>query len=265
MKSLLSVLLLLLAYSLQAGVREDWLSVYKITQRHPVYVSGEPLQRPQGTFQLLMALHFIDASGKSKRDCVWYRLPSGESLGLLKIIRSETECRDWNGVAFWEISEVRSFSFKLQDHGLSFEFTNHEAQLKLEKFSFLNLPVPRTLDRFQSSPPVRQVRGVFFLSPHSQVVNVSLSHPALAAGVECSFSAGTCQRCAQGVVKVADLDRPHFKCGTDRCGEKNQLACRRGFEWKREREKPTCRLEPWHLYCQQGLRLECEGELGFCR
>ena len=265
MKSLLFLFLVMLAKPLQADVREDWLSVYKITQRHPIYISGEPLQRPQGTFQLLMALHFVDRHGKPRRDCLWYRLPSGESLGLLKVIRSESECRDWNSVAHWEIPEIRSFSFKLQGHGLSFEFTNPEAQLKLEKFSFLNLPVPRTLERFMSSPSARQVRGVFFLGPHSHVEKVSLSLPALATGIECSFVAGTCQRCVEGVIQVADPDRPHFKCGIDRCGEKDQLACRRGFEWKREREKPTCRRDPWHLYCQQGLRLECEGELGFCR
>lgn len=248
-----------------AGLHEDWLSVYKLTQRHPIYRSGEPIQRPQGTYQLLMALHSVSPEGVTQRDCVWYQLPSGETLGVLKIIRSQQPCRDWQAAALWEITDVRSLSFKLTDHSLAFEYTNAQAQLKIEKFRLLNLVATSLPERFQSSTPKRVQRGVFFLAPQTKLEKLSLSAAPIGSGVECSFAEGTCQRCREGVVRVLDPDRPRFKCGIDRCGEKNELACLRGFEWKREREKPTCRRDPWHLYCQQGLRLECEGELGFCR
>ncbi len=265
MKTLISILLIFFFHSAHSHVRQDWLSVYKITQEHPVYRSGEPIQRPGGTYQLLMVLHFIDGEGSTQRDCIWYRLPQDENLGVLKVIRNQKECRDWLESPVWEISDIRSLTFKRESQKLIFEYTTKEAQLKVEKFELLNLPDSQTFQAFQSSHQKRSIRGVFFLSPRSTAQSLSLKVAALRDQAECSFTDGSCQRCPQGVVKVWDADRPHYKCGIDHCGEKGELACLRGFEWKREREKPTCRLNPWHLYCQQGLRLECEGELGFCR
>ncbi len=265
MKTILSLLFLILSSLAQADISIDWMSVYKISRQHPVYRSGEPILRPEGTYQLLMALHFISKEGEVKQDCIWYRLPNAELMGLLKVIRGAKECKDWNEDSVWEIDEIRSFSFKLESQKLSLEYTTQDAHLKVLKFSFLNLPKEKSYDLFQSSTTNRQIRGVFFLAPYSESETITHPNQSIENEALCSFLDGSCQRCSQGVISVSDADKPRFKCGVDRCGEKDALACLRGYNWKREREKPTCRRDPWHLYCQMGLRLECEGELGFCR
>lgn len=246
------------------NLEQEWLSVYKISQRHPVYRSGELIQRPAGTFQLLFSLHYFNSAGISQQDCIWFRVPDPDKRGELRVTQGQDKCESWLENIRFTLDRIRSLRFTFESNQLTFQFTNDQAKLRSLQFRLLNLPQAKKSGLFDSSVQKREFKGVFFLSPHSESETLKgLPTPLL--DQDCSFETGTCQRCAQGVIKIYAGDETRYKCGIDRCGEKGEFACFRGREWKREREKPSCRLNSWHLYCQQGLRLECEGELGFCR
>lgn len=260
------VFLVLISFNLSASVilEQDWLSAYKITQKHPVYRSGEMILRPSGTFQLLFALHYFDQQGHAQQDCIWYKVPSIDSLGELRVTQGKTKCESWLENIRYKLEGVRSLNYAIEINQVSFQFTNNEAKLRSFKYRLPNLPRPQQKVLFDSSVMVREYNGVFFLSPQSSAEKI-IGLPTPLQDQDCSLLDGSCQRCAEGVIKIYDADESRYRCGIDRCGEKGERACFRGGEWKKERVKPTCRMNPWHLYCQQGLSLQCEGELGFCR
>lgn len=226
---------------------DQWSTGIQVTDRHATFRNGELLVQPAGTWQTLFGVilpgHKI---AEYWRHCVHVRLPRNRQSGAIRVTAQgmEDSCQaQWDKNILWETEGVRQVQFSQEgkeirlwwDDGRTHSIRTH----------------------------LQEVSGVFLLSPHSLKSKWPAPPPLLADDTACKFEDDTCQRCRRGVVRIVG-DKPSFKCGIDRCGEKEQPACPRGKRWQRSRGPFTCRGDNSHVFCAEGLTVECQGDQAFC-
>jgi hypothetical protein len=245
------VILLWLALSCWSAEKlpmEAWATGIEIADRHSTFRNSELLLEPAGTWQTIFGVilpgHKI---AEYWRHCVHVKLPRNREAGIIRVTAQgmEESCQgQWDENILWETQDVRQVQFSLEGKEIRLWWDDgrpHAFRTRLQEMS-----------------------GVFLLSPEVTTGKWPAPPPLLADETPCKFEDGTCQRCRRGVVRIVGT-KPSYLCGVDRCGEKDRPACPRGTRWQRTRGPFTCRGENSHVFCNEGLKVECLGDQAFCR
>lgn len=268
MSALFIILLSTLAF---ASTPPQWSGVLEIGEKHEFYQEGKAFEAPANSWQTLFSVSYVTRDLKKFKDCVFYRIPGVEAGKLkLKTTLPEVSCEKFIlEPGDREIEGVKSLEYVSVKNGLNLTFSLPKYKLELWE---IRLPVsgskePRSL---MSSAEFKSPK-VLLLAPPSQVKEQS--KPVFAQGIchkiddNCQeISLSTCSECEEGWYEIPNgCPQGPKHCGRDRCGEKNQPACRRGMEYQRTPKKYECRIDPSFAYCKPGLVIQCEGALAYCR
>lgn len=266
------LLLLLLTNASFAQAPLHWAGATEISDKHEFYQEGKTLEAPKDSWQSLFAVNYITKDLVRLKDCVFYRIP-GTAPGELKLITldPENKCEDKLLLpGEREITDVKSLEFKSVPGGMNLTFAL--PKYKLEQWE---IRIPTTSSRQEprmllSSAAYKAPKVILLAAKESAKMQKTASlkegicHDISEACEEISPS--RCSECAEGWFEIPNgcLSGPKF-CGRDRCGEKNQPACRRGMKYQKKDVKYECRIDSSFAYCRRGLVIQCEGALAFCR
>ena len=249
MKFLMLFLLCTQAFAINdEELRQHWLGRVQIAERHPGYQDGESLRAPGGTWQTLFTVILSE-----EKHCVHGHIPVKGQAGELKIVSiklNESCANSWEKSSLWERQKLRSIQFVANNEEIKLWWSDSEGRVH------------------SLSSKIPLIKGVFFYPPNisesavkvplvGQLQDVYPTNP-------CRLEDGSCQLCRYGVYRVQNAT-PEYYCGIDHCGETNMPACLRGTRWQKSRGPFTCRTNNDHVFCAEGLRVECLGEVAFCR
>lgn len=230
------------------ALRQSWLGRVKVDEVHQGYRANEAVLAPAGTWQTLFAVVL-----SKEKHCVHAKVPVKSKRGELRIVvvpLNQTCLGSWESAAMWERRDLRSLQFFAAQAELRLAWTGEDGRVQ------------------SLSSRLPDIRGVFFYPPNSTSHDIGIKLVGEINDVfpanPCTFTEGTCQLCRYGVYRVKGAE-PEFYCGIDRCGEANQPACQRGIRWQKSRGPFSCRGQNDHVFCDQGLRVECQGEVALCR
>lgn len=266
-------LLLLLPLFAWADEGDDWskrwFTVSEVVERHEGYQNNDVIKKPEGTWQLLYAvIRTEEAPAGLSKDCLWVKVPAHDDgeLRIVAVHPGKACAGTWENPATIVMSGLKAIQSSQEGSEAKLWLTLANGRVLNWKVRFINKINERTPVLYDSSARARSYPGAFFFAPNSEITgakardlvgDITDEYPTN----PCSFKDGSCQKCRWGVYQVAS----DYFCGIDRCGEKNQPACRRGKTWQRTRNEFSCRTDDSHIFCGPGLRVECEGERAICR
>lgn len=243
-----------------------------------------PIKRPQATWLLLASADFTD----NKRDCLFYFVPYKENDGKIKIISTD-QLNPCDNLSLKEgqyemqgLSELSYAYIRNEEHQLvrsrkisPLTFTlkmklrgDENEALKIEVPIFNGKPEEEG-QRFKyrlyfSSAPYGKFQDfdVFSSLPNQQLSGSWDDRYSSKNAIKCSdlddrcqmTGANECQKCRFGYFEAfkENCSSSSVKfCGLNRCGEKSEPACLRGFDYDLKKSKTN----EGHLafYCQDDL------------
>lgn len=270
------LILLLLSFISYAQPPIQWSSMVEVRERHEFYKDNEVITKPANSWQTLFAVVFVDRNLSLHKDCVFYKVPSQEETGTLKIIYSDvnTSCDsqiEKTGDRVEDKIKALQFSFSLKNLIMHFTDSNFRTtQWKIPMASTYQRPRPKL---FLSSAEYRSPK-ITLLAPVRS--NSQRSRPKTIEGLCHKIDETTCQEAAPSTCLLCPrgwYEIPNG-CMTGQkycvktiftCGGRNQPACRRGMKWQREDKKFDCRMDSSFAYCSPGHSIQCQGPEAFCR
>lgn len=252
---------------------KNWLTGTAIVDQHQGYTSGDVIQRPAGTWQLLYGVVRVKGPAEdSVKDCVWVKVPTAQdgALKIVSVARTEPCADNWDQAGWVHLQNLRAVQFSIEKNKVKFWITDQSGRVQQFKTELLNLRTRTAPMLFDASAPARIIPGVFLFAPNSSIAlpvpkdltgGIADEYPSAA----CSFEDGSCERCRWGVYRVRNGKAFDYYCGVDRCGQKNAPACDRGVTWQRLRKNYSCRADQSYAFCAPGLKVECVGEQAVCR
>jgi hypothetical protein len=257
-----------------------WVS--KVVEKYS-FISEGRIKGTSGTWITLLKLRSLSSPSEVSNYCFVYRIPDKKnSNGLLRfVIQNKGTCEDIyyqnEGIEFQEIESLW-LEESLQECSLrlSFRIQNKKRRLCLK---FLNIEAQDSGDKTMgdSSAILREHRGLIQL-PHLKLaypskrlaLHGSISDrfqsekkPFLCHQVssQCaSLSQNTCDQCRWGWVEVIDSEcktAGSKYCALDRCGQKGEPACFRGWKHLGQQAKTYCEQKELG-FCREGLMLHCD-------
>jgi len=246
-----------------------WNSLLRIEDRHEFYKENQVIQKPIETWQLLFSVVYPSSDLSLLKDCVFYYVPKKDE-GVLKItsIQEEEKCEAYlfeNGHLVHQ--EIRSLQFTLNPEISLFltkkDFKTFQWRVSKSKRSVLVEP-----KSFLSSAEF-QAGKFILLSPKrgSQKEKILKKKNEICHKIsdDCSeISPPDCELCENGWYEIPNgcIRSPKY-CGIHFCGQKDRPACSKGTAYLST--KVDCSVDTSFVYCQEGLRITCEGGKAFCR
>lgn len=267
-------ILIFLASFVHAIEPAHWSYVQKIEERHEFYKNDELIDKPSNSWQLLLALVYVDEKFQAMKDCLFYKVP-GEENGILKIITlpvsisCELKTLEQGDK---EVSEIKSLQFAVNEEEVELMFTLSDYRSETWKAKLLS-PYKKYRPKTSLSSGEFKSSPILFLAPE---IEKKITPPkTFSSGEIChrinddceEISPSVCSQCPQGWYEVPNgcSQGPKY-CGRLNCGKKNTPACRRGMKWQRkEISEYDCRTNSSFAYCSNGLKVVCEGKNAFCR
>lgn len=245
-----------------------WMAATHIKWKSPHYKQDQKILKPEGTWQPIIEVEFIDLNFTEVSDCLFYKVPENTDDGEIKVVanRSRVECKDLvaeDGYA--NIKGIINFGYE------SFIKIKDKVQLVLKvdtdrlKYQFLNLKdTTSDMKLLDSSVDKTVVTGAQI----SSEVNYKVNIPDLPEGTVCYdvndkcevVVKDKCKRCKFGAYKSisSKCDRSFRKtCGMNKCGQKNQVACIRGYIASGLEPDAYCINDSPVGFCGKGLRVVC--------
>lgn len=267
------ILFLFTSFFAFAQTPVHWNHILEVADKHEFYQNHENITKPKESWQTLFSLVYIDSDLSRIKDCVFYKVP-GKETGTLKIktIPAGESCdSQLLNPGDREIQNIKNLQFAIYEKEVSLnlglqDFKTQKWEASLQ--SSFKKPEPSmnmSSARFKSP-------DIIFLAPKSSLkVNKEsfLKDKTLCHDVneECQeVSPSRCSQCERDWYEVPNgcATGPKY-CGTYRCGNKGEPACRRGIKWQKKEEKSDCRTDSSFAYCSKGVQVVCEGQKAFCR
>lgn len=240
---------------------ERWENMLNIVEQHEFYKNNEVINHPKDSWEALMGITYIDKDLRLHKDCVFYKVP-GDELGILKIKTTnlETSCdklklekpdEEWR--------EIKSFQFSINLQNMFFHLTFNKFKAQRWDIERLNSNIDRN-SKIISLSTIQSHKGTKL----KLLKDGSWCHSISDECIETQIY--RCDECAQGWFEVPNGCKVGPKmCGHIKCGEKNAPACRRGMTYQGQSKKYDCRIDSSFAYCEDGLTVQCEGHLAYCR
>ncbi len=258
-----------------AQMPEQWNNSLRIVEKHEFYLNNEAILKPRDSWQVLFGIVYKDSFSKELKDCVYYYVP-GVNPGALKIkkVSPELKCDQYIfEAADIEWTDLKSLQYSFEYNTLTLLFTLKDFSIERWQVSLLSTyknPIPKL---FMSSAEYRS-GGVIIQGFQGRDVTLgSLSLKSLKKGDVChrvdenckEVAPSNCSSCEMGWYEIPNgcKESPKF-CGLHLCGGKHQPACRRGMTYQKKKLDFGCRGDQSFVYCQKGLKVQCQGNLAYC-
>ena len=246
-----------------------WIYTSNISWVNGHYQGSEKILSPKGTYQSIFEVEFIDANFNKSYDCIQFYIPKNESDGELTIVRNpehENCSRLIGNTGYAQIKDIRNFGFELNEDILKLKVDEYRFEYKL-----LNLIKESSPKLLESSIIDSSVSGVLIASK----VSYSKSKPLLEDGSICfdiddecnEILKNRCSDCNGGFFEVVaskcGIKRKRI-CGINKCGQKNQPACFRGYLASGINPANYCISDSPVSFCNKGLNVVCVNDILMC-
>lgn len=249
------------------------------------WISAVNIQGPEGETEMIMKgpggslreAFYIDwpsdVYDQLIRHCVYFKIPDVNQPGELKVMETTTEKKcHLSDRIIYNVENLWSLSWRLDKERRQLIVTSwpEKGRPRIEKIHLLNYRVTKDLERFSNSQSEGYIPGITFyapVTPDSNEPKISSRRLDVAEKSRPCGKEFSCNDCRIGWYEVPDNTPsigPSF-CGTIDCGLKNGPACRRGYFWKKSSPPFDCRRDSSFAYCGPGLKVECVGQLAYCR
>lgn len=272
---MMAIILILTLGLSHASYPEWWEAGLGVVDKHEFYIPNQEIVKPKDSWQVLFAVTYADRNLHKLKDCVIYRVP-GLQPGALKIksVKISDDChKEILTPGDREIQNVSKLKYQFKISGFSVEFDLPKYKSEKWEVEYANTFIPMKPELLMSSAEAKAPK-VIFLAPVKVLKESHSNAPSLEDHKIChpisddceEGSPSICTQCTNGWYEIPNgcQEGPKY-CGVDRCGEKNQPACRRGVRYQRVRKKYDCREDHSFAYCAKGLDVQCEGSLAYCR
>lgn len=252
------------------GIELRWLNAAEIIDQNLQLPESLVINKPEGTWQHLFSLKRVFDKDKFLLDCIFYRIPTEDEKGELKIkeLGPGEKCDEFlleKGDI--NIHDISSFSYYFKERTLSLRINESE-----KRFLFLSAPrKENTYSLFQSDKEHKksEIRFQSLGGLHLRQKEVHLKKGDFCHRYanDCSEEQEyQCDQCEQGLftqVINSSCQRGYSKiCGDVSCGNLNEAACIRGF--KASGVKDHCIQDGPVGFCHNDLRVRCVDGLLIC-
>ncbi len=237
-------------------------SSFDVVKLNPQVKLNEDIVNPPGMWLWIAELEFLNHDLNRFRSCLYYRVPftSKKLKGILKLIHTTKAC-DQNyaadGPSYDNIKQVKlGEKNDLTIDGVVFNLVKKSDQQIAKRFAKASWAK-------QGLIPLVDEKKYFSLTSTEMTQNLVIKSGNLCHQVneKCEeVSANLCHRCAEGFYEVLGngcKKMANKYCGIDRCGQKNQPACLRGYQWSEEELSALCFHHNPVGFCQKGLSVTC--------
>jgi len=233
-----------------------WFAAHKIEKINDNYEDLSDIDKPRGTIQPLLKIHYYQSDFKSVSDCLFYRVATLND-GVISVVENpkNLDCKElFLTLPYAKQVEIQNFGITINGDVLKLNIDKKSFEYKL-----FNIPKPRIEKVLNSSNEV----SILFASPvQTKVVPNFLNNGSLCKVVEddCSVTLNECSRCRGASYFI--INSKCYKgfsrvCGIDHCGQKNKPACIRGVQTSEMDMSFYCVNDSPVGFCNEGLRVVC--------
>lgn len=255
MKKLLIILSFFVScYPLKFNV-ENALSLAKNIKFNEQYLNKGEVQNPKNTW--IKVFEF-------DKWCAFYKTPFNKNKGILRYVEKSSQKCSFDKNIRREIPGISSFKLSLS--------SNEKINLRLTidseiiTYHLFNYRIDTKFSAFQSQLKKSYFGNVFVGGGLESLKEKFLKDGQLCHGVniECKdVVANKCDMCVSGSFEVVDFNCPQGGskyCGENKCGEKNQPACLRGYKVLDTKLPSLCFNGSPAGFCEPGLETFCNDD-----
>lgn len=251
------------AQGLLGLIYERWVSVVGIKKINPELQLSGSIKKPEGTWQALLEVYYLDSNFLKLKDCLSYYVPLGKDPGILKVqtVRLNQNCEN----VLLEAGDatekgIYNLAIKLSNSAES----KYHLRIKMDKteydFIFPNMNVGNHFSGIQVGVPSTMTS--------SRIPNLRDGMICFDVDNECSVKMEyRCNQCINSSYQViaSNCSTAYRQvCGPDNCGGKNQPACIRGRK-STGFELDYCINDSPVGFCNKGLRVMCFDKVLICQ
>lgn len=252
-----------------------WMAAREVSWASEHYRQNMAILTPKGTWQAILRVNFLDQNLNEVSDCVFYRVPSENEEGKLKVV-ANPEIKSCQGLlaeeGYVEFEDIINFGYEYNDSLKSKENLILKIDTHDFKYDFLNLKKKiKKHELLNSSASQTKIKGAVI----SSEINYKKEEVILKEGTICFdvqndckvIKKDECHLCEKGYYQTVSSACPRLfrkVCGKDRCGTKNNPACLRGYMASGLDPKAYCIQGSPVGICQKGLRVVCINNTLFC-
>jgi len=265
---LLGLILLLLTLSCQ---QTDWkeslqLELYSIQNftLNNRYINKGPIKSPLNTW-----VEILSFKKDRKKNCLYYKTPYSDKRGILKLTKVvKGKCDPFiEGVTFTKKIESLNFNFLTGSHveqsNVLELLVSEGKEIQKIQIPLLNYQTKKRYKRFDNQLPNSFIDDVAFgaLPGKKKLENGKICH---GVNRDCSnVVAYKCEQCEEGIVEVVDYNCPQGGskyCARNKCGQKNEPACPRGYKVLDSKLASLCFDGSPAGFCEPGLKVFCNND-----
>lgn len=252
-----------------------WIAATKVSWVSKHFEQEDPILKPKGTWQAILKINFLDQDFNEVSDCLFYQVPSEDTVGVLKVIanRSNMPCENIIGEnEYAKIDGIINFGYTYNSNldelvNLVLKVDTHRL-----KYNFLNLGNNKQAKELLSSSILISKNTGLLISSD---INYRVRYGVLKNGDvcfdvdnECNITVEErCNRCQFGFYKtISAACKTQYRkvCGMDECGTQGNPACLRGHLASELDASNYCINDSPLGICQKGLRVTCINGTLFC-
>lgn len=241
---------------------KEWIYADRIKIIAP---TDEMIERPPGGELLLIQLKL-----QKKSHCVYYLVPFKSQLGKLSVVENKDfePCSETNQQpTIFEINHLKKFKLTYENFNLKFYFEREGKQEQLE-FPLHNINNGIIHQKFKSASSMTLLPGLELINSPKRFIGNLNDRYSNKQALRChqvnskceTIGEYRCSECRYGWYEVADYDCPQGGtkfCGQNRCGEKNEPACPRGYKLFQNEETGICQSDLQPIYNEDHI-LVCQ-------
>jgi hypothetical protein len=246
-----------------------WNFATKISWENSHYKGLEKILSPKGTYQSIFEIEFVDKNFNKSYDCIQFYIPKKDFDGELSIVpnpKHEDCSKLITSQSYAKIKEIKNFGFEIDSDVLKLKVDEFRFEYKL--LNFLKQIKPTLLD---SSIIPSTLDGILIASN----ISYSKQNPLIKDGSICydiddecnELLTNKCSDCKGGFFEViaskCGVKRKRV-CGVNKCGEKNQYACFRGYLASGIDPKNYCIADSPVGFCNENLKVVCINNVLMC-
>lgn len=245
-----------------------WMAGTKIKWASEHYQEDTRILKPQGSWQPILEIEFLDRSFNKVSDCLFYRVPNDERRGELKIVanRSYVNCIDLIGEeGYTSLDGIINFGYETSKDLRAKSHLVLKVDTERLKYQFLNYEnLHQEYKLLDSSVDKSFLTGIQITSEVDYKIHRSelkIGDICLDIDDDCNEKVkDQCDRCPYGNYHViASKCKNKFRryCGMDKCGRAGFPACIRGYVASKLDPNAFCINDSPVGFCQKGLRVVC--------
>lgn len=235
---------------------EEKLSLAKNIELNAKYLNLDNITNPKNTWVEVF---------KFDNWCAFYKTPYNKKMGVFRVVEKSSQKCHFDADGLFEKHDISSFKYTL----LTKNKTTLRIQINTENtdYRLFNYRMDKKkFNAFDNQLKSSFFGNVFVNGGLDSLKDKTLNDGQLCHGVniECQdVVANKCDQCLHGSYEVVDFNCTQGGskyCGQNKCGEKNQPACPRGYKVLDSKLPTLCFNGSPAGFCKPGLKTFCNDD-----